>query len=198
MAQPDIIIAIKLVAQVFEKLGIPYFIGGSVASSAYGMTRATLDVDVVAAIKPQQVQPLVNSLTPLYYMDQDIVSEAVNRRSSFNLIHLETMLKVDVFILHDEAYHQTAMQRRRKDTLDDAGVPTEFYFAAAEDVILSKLDWYRRGGSISEQQWRDVLGVLKVQQEMLDIVYLKTWAQTLKLADLLQQAFLEAGIKPHI
>ncbi|MCB0212362.1 MAG: hypothetical protein KDJ52_23675 [Anaerolineae bacterium] len=194
MKQPDIFVAIKPVVEAFEKLGVSYCIGGSVASSAYGLARATMDIDVVAHLKSSQVSSLVKMLESSYYIDTDMILDAIDKYSSFNLIHLETMLKVDVFILKNEAYQQTSFQRRRKDTLGDDEDLTEFYFLSPEDIILNKLDWYRMGGGISERQWNDILGVLKVQHKSLDIAYLQAWASHLNLTDLLKQAFGETGI----
>jgi len=194
MYQTDVLMATKPVVDVFEVLNIPYYIGGSVASSAYGTARATMDVDIVANIKPHHVPSFSKQLEQLYYIDKDMILEAINKQSSFNLLHLETMLKVDVFVLKNEPYHQVALQRRRKDTLDDEQNTTEFYFVSVEDIVLSKLDWYRQGNEISERQWNDVLGVLKVQCRSLDLPYLEEWAITLQVDDLLQRAFDEAGI----
>jgi len=152
---------------------------------------------MVAAIKPQHIGALVQRLKATYYIDADMILDAINRQSCFNLIHLETMLKVDVFVLKNEPYHHITLQRRRKDTLDENQDPTEFYFASAEDIILSKLDWYRMSDGVSDRQWNDVLGVLKVQKQLLDIAYLEHWAAKLQLADLLQRAFDEAGMESH-
>lgn len=195
MKQADILTATEPVVKAFESLDISYYICGSVASSAYGMARATMDVDIVADIKPQHVRPLIKQLGQTYYIDEGMILDAISRQSSFNLLHLETMLKVDVFILKNEPYHQTTLQRRRKDTLDEEQDTTEFYFVSAEDIILSKLDWYRMSDGVSERQWKDVLGVLKVQHKSLDIAYLENWAVKLRLDNLLQRAFDEAGIK---
>lgn len=194
MPQADIVIAIKPVVKAFDALNIAYYIGGSVASSAYGIARATMDVDMVAVIEAHHVSALVQQLEATYYIDADMIFDAITRQSSFNLIHLETMLKVDVFILKSHPYHRTTLQRRRKDTLDEDPDSPEFYFASVEDIILSKLDWYRMSGEASERQWRDVLGMLKVQNKLLDMAYLKHWAAELQLVALLQQAFGEAGL----
>ncbi len=197
MPQSEITLAIRPVIETFTALQIPYYIGGSVASSAYGIARATMDVDFVAAIEAKHVPDFVAQLEASYYVDAAMILDAISRRSSFNLIHLETMLKVDVFVLKDEPYHATALQRRRKDTLDDDLEADEFYFGAPEDVILSKLDWYRMSAG-SERQWRDVLGVLKVQKYSLDITYLRHWAEHLRLTDLLQRALIEADITSEL
>jgi len=98
MKNPDLLAAVRPVVDAFEKLGILYYIGGSIASSAYGMARATLDVDMVSDLKKQHIRPLVEMLKASYYIDGDMIADAVSRRASFNLIHLETMLKIDVFI----------------------------------------------------------------------------------------------------
>jgi hypothetical protein len=100
---------------------------------------------------------------------------------------------VDVFIVKKKLYDQGAVKRRKKDTLDDDGSIPEVYLASPEDVVLSKLDWFQRGGQISEKQWKDILGVLQVQKGYLDLDYLNLWAVELGLADLLKKAFAEAG-----
>ena len=90
--------ATEPVAGAFERLGVPYYIGGSVASSAYGIPRATMDVDMMSNLLPRHVRPLVELLEPLYYIDESMILDAIEQRSSFNLIHLETMVKIDIFI----------------------------------------------------------------------------------------------------
>lgn len=194
MSTPDILDAIKPVVASFEKLGILYYIGGSVASSVYGLARSTLDVDMVSNLTSQQVHKLVEMLEPFYYIDEEMILKAIKKRSSFNLIHLGTMFKVDVFILKDGLYHIETLKRRRKDTLDEEQISCEFYVASPEDIILSKLDWFRIGGCVSGRQWQDVMGVLKVQDNILDMEYLRHWAAELSLSKLLQQAYKDAGI----
>lgn len=194
MKSPDILTALGPVIDAFKKLGVSYYIGGSVASSAYGIARATLDVDLVADLKSQQVKPLVKSLESEYFIDEEMITGAIHSRTTFNLIHLETMLKVDVFILKEDLYSREAFQRKKKDTLDEQQEARQFYLASPEDVLLSKLKWFRMGGDVSEQQWRDVLGVLKVQADLLDMGYLRKWATALKVADLLEQGLRDAGM----
>lgn len=194
MKDPDILKTVIPVTKAFEELGVAYYIGGSVASSAYGMARATMDVDCVSDLSPEKVKGFVKMLEGEYYIDEQMISEAVQRCSSFNLIHLETMLKVDIFIVKKRPYDQGALERRKRDTLDaDKDVP-EIYLASPEDVILSKLDWFHRGGRTSQKQWEDILGVLKVQKGYLDMEYLNRWASELDLLDLFKKVFAEAGI----
>jgi hypothetical protein len=195
MSAGNIFEAMDAVIQAFEDLGIRYQIGGSVASSAYGIARATLDVDLVADLHENQIHSFIDLIHDSYYVDDDRVRDAVARRSSFNIIHLESMIKVDVFILKPHPYDQAAFARARVEKLEEGESNRQHYLASPEDVILNKLDWYRQGGRVSERQWNDVLGVLKVQQSSLDQKYLRRWAKELDLVDLLSRALADAGIE---
>ena len=192
MKKPDILAALDPVVKAFEKIGVSYYLGGSVASSAYGIARATLDVDLVADLSAQHVNSLTEMLKSDYYIDKEMILDAIKRRSAFNLVHLETMLKVDIFIIKDRPYDGVAFQRKRKDTLDEEQGAAEFYFASPEDIILNKLEWFQMGGKVSERQWHDVLGIMKVQRELMDKEYLRRWAAELGISDLLEQAFRDA------
>ena len=193
MKKPDILAALDPVVKAFEKIGASYCLGGSVASSAYGIARATLVVDLVADLSAQHVNPLTEMLKSDYYIDKEMILDSIKRHSSFNLIHLETMLKVDIFIIKDRPYDEVAFQRKRKDTLDEEQGAAEFYLASPEDIILNKLEWFQMGGKVSERQWHDVLGIMKVQRELMDKEYLRRWAAELGISDLLEQAFRDAS-----
>jgi hypothetical protein len=193
MKRTDIIAALDIVIDCFEKLGIEYCIGGSVASSVYGIARATMDVDVVADIKINHVNNLVKALEKKYYIETDMITNAIHEKTSFNLIHLDTMLKIDIFILKNQPYDSEAFAKRMPDILDEEN-PRRFYLYSPEDVILNKLQWYQAGGRVSEQQRKDVLGILKVQGKRLDLQYLKHWASKLELSDLLNNSFNDAGL----
>lgn len=186
MLPEPIQVTLKVVS-AFNRLEIPYLIGGSLASAVHGIVRATLDADLVADIKPEQVLPLVALLEGEFFADAQMIHDAIQHTSSFNLIHLETMFKVDVFILKQRAFDINQMQRRISQSLGDA--PDEqAYFSTAEDIILAKLEWFRAGGETSERQWRDILGVVDIQSDRLDFEYLRNWAEKLGLQDLLQRA----------
>lgn len=194
MNDPDLLRAVKPIIQSLEGLGIPYYIGGSIASSIYGMVRATADVDLVADIKHDQVPRLSENLKGGYYISEPMINEAIDRRSSFNLIHLETMIKIDVFIHRHDAYHEAAMPRRRRDTLSEAHPDGEFYFSSPEDTVIAKLLWHQKSDRFSERQFHDVVGVMKVQGHRLDREYLEKWSQALNLSALLNEAFNAAGL----
>ena len=195
MKNPDILAAMGPVIKAFKELGIPYYISGSIASSIYGTPRSTLDIDMVSNLKHGQVHSFVEMLQSAYYIDEKMILNAINTCSSFNLIHLETMIKVDIFIAKDSLYQQETFRRRKKDSFDEEDDSVEFNIVSFEDIILTKLEWFKAGGNVSKRQWDDVLGVLKVQKELLDIKYLRHWAAKLEIIDLLEQAFRDAEIK---
>ncbi len=180
-----------LVIQALDELGVPYFIGGSLASAVHGVVRTTMDVDLVAALEPGHVAPFVARLGEAFYADEGMIRDAVNRHSSFNVIHLESMFKVDVFVYKGRPFERVQFERRTLQSLSQ-DPPRAAYVTTAEDIILAKLEWYRQGGEISERQWRDVLNVVKVQGEVLDVEYLRHWATQLKIADLLARVLEEA------
>ena len=192
MKSPDPLAAVAPVVRALEELGVRYFVGGSVASSAHGVARASLDVDLVADLGPHDVAPLVAALSSGYYIDEERVRQAVASRGSFNLVHLETMLKVDVFVARGRPYDEEALRRARPESLDEAAEGRKYFLASAEDTILSKLEWFRRGREVSERQWSDVVGVLRAASGGLDQEYLDRWAAELGVADLVERALREA------
>ena len=190
---PDILAAIMSLVEALEEIGVSYHIGGSVASSIYGLPRLTIDVDIIADISQGHVQPLVLQLQADYYIDADMIRDAIKRRSSFNIIHLDTMLKVDVYIPKSRPFDQEELRRVQQEVLLEGARP--FYVASPEGTVLNKLEWYKMGGEVSDRQWNDILGVLKVQGTHLDMAYLRRWASNLMVADLLEHALVDAGLK---
>ena len=190
---PDILATITPIVEALEQVGVPYYIGGSVASSFYGLPRLTIDVDLVADLRLEHVQPLVKVLQATYYIDDDMIQDAIRWRSSFNMIHQDTILKVDVFIPKSRLFDQEELNRVQTKVVE--GNDRLFYVASPEGTILNKLEWYRMGGEVSDRQWNDILGVLKVQGTALDMDYLQRWAADLNVTDLLERALVDAGLK---
>jgi len=189
----DILAALEPVVDAFDALLIRYRVGGSVASSALGVPRSTLDVDVVCEMDLKHIDPFVARLVAAYYVDAEMICEAIRRRSSFNLIHLASMLKVDVFVRKNRAFDVQAFERCVRKPLDVSAGARAFDLTTAEDVILHKLEWYRLGGGVSERQWLDLIGVMRVQSDSLDLEYLRRWAREIECTDLLERAVIEAA-----
>lgn len=189
---PDILAATIPIVDALEQLGVAYHLGGSVASSLHGLPRLTIDVDLVADLRPEHVRPLVRLLESQYYIDEDAVRDAITRHSSFNAIHFESILKVDVFIPKARLFDQEELQRVYLKAFE--GNSRLFYVASPEGTILNKLEWYRMGGEVSDRQWNDILGILKVRGTTLDMAYLQKWATVLKVTDLLERALVDAGL----
>jgi hypothetical protein len=179
----ELLAAALPVVRALDAAGAAYYIGGSVASSAYGIARSTLDVDLAVVLEAGQVAPLVAALQESYYIDGEMIREAIQRRGCFNLVHLETMLKVDVYVLGSGPFEREMLARRSLQALGGSEGPALF-LASPEDVLLHKLHWYCLGGEVSERQWGDALGIAKVQQS-LDREYLHRWAAVLGVGDLL-------------
>jgi hypothetical protein len=175
-----------IVTRALEALGVTYIVGGSLASTAYGKIRTTMDADLLAELLPKHVEPLLVRLGDAFYADETMIRNAIAHRNSFNLIHLETFFKIDIFILRARPFDRQQLERGIRHVLvEPDGIAT---LATPEDTILAKLDWYRLGGESSERQWRDVLGVLAIQAGTLDETYLDRWSAELGILDLLNRA----------
>ena len=180
--------ALTPVVEALESLGAPYRVGGSVASSALGVPRSTLDVDIVVELAEEHAEPLEQLLQRDYYVDAQMIKDAIRRTSSFNVVHLDTMVKVDVFVRKNRPFDEQAFTRKQQIQLEPGAPARTFDVTTAEDIILHKLEWYRLGGEISERQWTDVVGVIDVQGDALDRDYMSRWAVDLGVADLLARA----------
>jgi len=187
---PEPIAVTLMVTETLEMLSIPYLTGGSLASAVHGVARATMDTDLVADLRPEHAEPLARALSRSFYVDTESIREAIRHRSSFNVIHLATMFRVDIFVPQQRPFDRSQLGRRAE-YIVATDPKRAIYVASAEDIVLAKLEWYRLGGEVSERQWRDVLGVLKVQGKRLDMAYLRLWAGELGVTDLLESALVE-------
>jgi hypothetical protein len=179
------------VAGSFDRLGIEYLVGGSLASSMHGEPRSTQDVDFVAALVDSKIKAWVELLADDFYVDSERVAQAVQEKKAFNIVHLGTMFKADIFVQANDLVSQVEMARREFHEFPDG---RGLWVASAEDIIIQKLKWYRLGDEISDRQWRDVLAVLKVRRSDLDRGYLIETARALSIADLLEKAIDAADV----
>jgi hypothetical protein len=174
-----------LCGEALERLGIGYFLGGSLASSLQGEHRATNHVDLVVDLHEGEVARLAQELGTSFDVDEDSLRDAVGDRSSWNIFHLPSALKVDLFILRDGPFDRSEFGRRRALTIAPGRT---LHVKTPEDTVLRKLLWFRQGGEVASQQWRDVVHVLRVSAATLDLAHAEAWARSLGVEDLLERA----------
>ena len=193
-----------IVGQALEEAAVPYVVVGSVAGLSHGYGRATIDVDVLAEMDVSAVENFVKLVEDVrdaagaerYFVDAEMIRSAIRQRGSFNLFDFETGLKIDIFVSRRRAFDEEVMARREMETMSDDA--PAFYVQTAEDLILSKIQWFELGNRVSDRQWNDIQAVIKVNQFTLDFDYLEHWAAQLKITDLVNQALKEAGLKENI
>ncbi|MGQ0642647.1 MAG: hypothetical protein ACT4P6_18040 [Gemmatimonadaceae bacterium] len=189
----DDILAITLqLAAVCEQLGLQYLVGGSLASSLHGIPRATQDVDFVVTMRQDDVAAFVAALREDFYLDEGAIRAAIERNTSFNVVHLGSYFKADVFVAKDDEPARLQLSRARRYEVADRSLVV----ASPEDVVAQKLFWYALGDRVSERQWADALGVLKVAGPSLDLQYLRRVASLLKVESLLREALEQIGLEP--
>ena len=180
-----------IVIEALERLGVPYVIGGSLASSVHGVLRATMDADLVADLRVAHAQPLAEALDDLFYADLETMREAIRSRASFNVIHLKTAFKVDIFVAGHRSFERSQLARRQLHQIHDDPLVSA-YVSSPEDTILAKLHWYRLSDYVSDRQWRDLLGVIMARGDQLDTGYLQQMAAAMGIVRLLRRAMEEA------
>ena len=181
----QVLFVAKQVAEGVEALGLSYHVGGSFASSTHGIGRQTRDVDLVVDLEAEHVSKLVAQFSNTFYVSEESVRRAVRDRSSFNMIHLESGLKIDIFAKGTGAFDLSEFVRHQPVEVQPG---LHLMVKSAEDTLLRKLLWFRLGGESSENQWGDIQGILRVQGEQLDRPYVERWADELEVADLLARA----------
>ena len=182
------------IAAVLDTLEIRWFLGGSLASSVHGIPRATLDADIVADLRLPQVGPLLRALGEDWYVEEQSIRQAIADRGCFNLIHFGTAMKIDVFVPKLRRFDGGQFSRAKRTPVAE-GSSIEIPVCSAEDIVLAKLEWYRAGGELSERQWGDIMGVLRVNAKHLDMEGMQERAAELAVSDLLAGALTEAGLR---
>lgn len=175
---------------VLDSLDIAWVLGGSLASSIVGEPRSTMDIDIAVQMSADRVADFVAAVQGGYYVDESMVTDAVTRCSSFNLIHSSTGMKIDLFALGDGVLDARQLARRELVVVEEG---VSIWVGAADDQVLRKLRWFRMGGEVSERQWRDVVAILRVQGTRISAPDLLDAARPLGLADLVERALAEVG-----
>jgi hypothetical protein len=178
------------VARALESLGVPYFVGGSLASSLQGEPRSTNDIDLIVDLPESQVEAFAEALGVDFDVDIDALRNSMRQKGSWNIFHTPLVLKIDLFAVGTTDFDRSEMDRRRRTIVRDDGAALAI--KSPEDTILRKLLWYRESNEVLGQQWRDVLGVLRVSGPLLDGQYLEEWSARIGVAELLGRARAEA------
>ena len=187
MSQQELL---RQVIQILSEAGIDYMVTGSVASSMQGEPRSTHDIDLVVALPANAADALLNAfLPPDFYLSEEAIREALEKRSMFNLLSLTDGEKVDFWILTDEPFDQSRFSRKQTEEL----LGLQLSVSRPEDTILAKLRWAKLSGG-SEKQFTDALRVYEVQQPILEIDYLNRWVSQLGVDDLWHR--LQSEAKP--
>jgi hypothetical protein len=184
---PEPVAVASHIAGVLTRIGVSYVIGGSFASSVHGEPRSTNDIDMVADLRQSDVNAFVDAIGADCYVARDAVADAIREGGGFNVIHMPTAVKVDIFVAGSDAFDQERLQRRTPISFSSDPGSVTLFVDTAEDTILRKLEWYRRGGETSERQWRDVVGIVNAQSSRLDRTYLRDWAARLGVSDLTER-----------
>jgi hypothetical protein len=180
---------LRTVVEVFERLEIPYLVTGSVAAMAYGEPRLTNDIDVVASIQTRQIDDLLASFpAPDYYISKEMIQKAIQRSGQFNIIHPSSGLKIDVVLRKNTPHDQSRFTRRRR---IHPAEDYEAYFAAPEDVILKKMEFYKAGGS--EKHLRDITGIMRISGDEVDQAYIGKWAERLGVMEVWEAILKRLG-----
>ena len=180
------------IAEVLDDLEVRWFLGGSLASSIHGIPRATLGADIVADLRAPLVSAFFRSLGKDWYMEEQSVRDAIRNRSCFNLIHLGSAMKVDIFVPKLRRFEGGQFSRALRIPVAE-GSTIKIPVCSAEDIVLAKLEWYRAGGELSDRQWGDILSVLRVNAKNLDLEGMRERAIELAVSDLLASALTQVG-----
>jgi hypothetical protein len=182
-------VLIQLVS-ILEELGVAYAVGGSVASSRHGEPRSTHDVDLLIDLPLSRVSELVSRVGDEFYVSEQAARRAVETTTSFNLVHLPSGHKLDLFVAGTSRLDVLQLETCHLDHLREHMRPVRVTSPAV--IVLRKLSWFRSGAGVSERQWRDVVGVLRVTDPDSSLGEMREVAQELGLSELLEQAIREA------
>jgi hypothetical protein len=192
MTDPGPLDLLRAVVEILDDLGVPYALGGSMASSFIGEPRSTVDVDVAIRLEAELVEDLLRRARASFYLPEEAARRAIEAHESFNLLDTETAMKVDLFVVGDSLLDRMQIERRIQ--VQVPGFPVALWVTSPEDQVLRKLAWFRSGGSVSDRQWRDVVGILRVQAPTIDVAYVQRTALEVGLDRDLAAALVEAGL----
>jgi hypothetical protein len=183
----ELVTTLLPVVAAFNRLRIPFYVGGSIASSYHGAIRSTMDIDIVSELQLQHVDEFLSQFSQDFYVSETAVRQAIARRSCFNLINFGTSLKVDIFVSRGRMFDRACMLRAETARMEWENGTIDVPIATVEDIIISKLEWYRLTDETSERQWDDVNRLIRLVGRTLDRGYLEDSAKMVGVSDLLDR-----------
>jgi hypothetical protein len=190
MTEVDPLSVVSRIGEALDRLGVAWFLGGSLASSLHGEPRATNDIDLVADLDPAGAARLGEELGSDFLVDEEELIEAVGQRRASRIYFQPWLTKIDLFVAGKSPFDRSELDRRRQvEVLPGVAI----WVKSPEDSVLRKLLWYRAGGEVSQRQGKGVVEILRVSGAVLDGGYLDRWAHPLGVGDLLARARLEVG-----
>ena len=175
------------VIKTLNQLNLPYIITGAYASSIHGEPRATHDIDLQIYLTPKDINDIYNAFQENFYVSKEGIEDALKYRTMFNLIHLESQIKIDFWIPKQSEYDQERLKRRQEITI--SGIKT--FVISPEDSILTKLDWHKK--TELEKHFADALGIMRIQGDRLDFDYITSWVEKLSIEELWAELRNTAG-----
>lgn len=175
---------IAKIAKTLDGLNIPYAVTGGYAVSIWGRLRATFDIDTIIELPESKKTLLIKALRKISktgFIDDDMVSQAIERKDEFQFIHVESGIKIDFWVLGDDEFSLSKIKRRKAKIIEGGKI----YFLSPEDLILSKLLWYKE--SVSTRHLEDAASILRISKTKIDKAYLKKWAEKLHVSKILNE-----------
>ena len=190
--EPGPLETIILVAQILERHGVAYALGGSLASSFFGTPRSTVDVDLAIDVPQVARDALLEELGTVFYVPEEAARVALDDAGSFNLLGDRGRAKVDLFVLG--AGHLDRWQIERRVRVDLADLGAVLWVSAPAEQVLRKLEWFRAGGEQPDRLRSDVIGILRSSGPDIDVERLRHDADLIGLGDLVGRALAQVHV----
>jgi hypothetical protein len=159
------------VVEILNRINIPYFLTGALAVVYYGEPRTTQDIDIVVEIQDKDIITLIKNFRSDFIISEESIKVAIRDRTMFNVLHKDMNFKIDFWVLGDDEFSRERILKRSKKNI----LGTEMYLPNAEDVIISKLEWFKM--SNLDKHYFDAFGVYRIQKGNLDLEYINQWCK---------------------
>lgn len=198
MYPAQLMAAVHPILSAFDELHVPYYLGGSIASSLHGMQHMAQDIDLIVDLPEQSLPSLLPLFQQHYVFDGNMAFQTAREQASFSLVHLNSLMKIDLVFTNMDEFNVSMRQLITRHILDEQRSPLPI--ASAYEMILFKLQRYQEkershaNGMHDDAEWNDILGMLKVQGTALNLTFLERWSKKLCILDALRKALIDADL----